>query len=579
MTVDFLKIVTSKNRPPVAEKWQEVYNIMAVHTQGTCPVNIFTQRRPMESDNQKILDYRIANHRAITKDEFDKAISDYTASAIGLDIVVNYGDSKVKEYEPTLKLKDGLKTISLKNWVIKKNGSYRQTDPNAVVAILPKHISQDFVPNYETELPNFDNIKNQNIDVQLHLVTSTNIIAVDSDYLLFKAGTYKYDKGEKDTDTYYFALTKEQTYVIFPQRSGEEVVYVQKPYYKNNLKTLPVVPIGGKLVIEQYEDGSVREYYVSDYHGAAAWGDLTIGQGSDLRVCEVRYVYPRHWRIKVKCDNSAQGCHSENGKYITDNGNTCARCNGTGYIMDTSPMGTMMIDKGGVLLGNDGKLQEPEGFITPPTEILKHSAERESFYFTQMQASLCIMNQNMTNQSAESKKYDVSHKVDMVTRIITDLFLTYENILNIIDQYRGGTGNITITFPEDFDVRNADDILYQLVEAKKNGAPYVVIVELTKKYLLKTFGDNPANDFIISFLAKADKLFAYGLDDLQTVKSIFGSDITQKEILFHTQGYQILKAMIDKDSKVSEKQYDELKTEIEKELDKYITQPTNAAIV
>jgi hypothetical protein len=247
--------------------------------------------------------------------------------------------------------------------------------------------------------------------------------------------------------------------------------------------------------------------------------------------------------------------------------------------MDTSPMGTMMIDKGGVLLGSDGKFQEPEGFITPPTEILKHSAERESFYFTQMQASLCIMNQNMTNQSAESKKYDVSHKVDMVTRIITDLFLTYENILNIIDQYRGGTGNITITFPEDFDVRNADDILYQLVEAKKNGAPYVVIVELTKKYLLKTFGDNPANDFIISFLAKADKLFAYGLDDLQTVKSIFGSDITQKEILFHTQGYQILKAMIEKDAKVSEKGFDELKTEIEKELDKYITQPTNAAIV
>lgn len=578
MAVDFLEIISSKNRPPVADKWQEVYNSMSVHTQGAMPEDIFKQRRPLESENEAILNYRKENHRSITKDEFDKAISDYTSTALNLDVTIEYGDSDVKEYESALKLKDALKTVSLKNWVIKKNGAYRQTDPNALIAVLPKHISEEFIPNYQNELPNFDNIKNKKIDVDIRLITSSNIIAVDTEYLIFKAGNYKYGPEEQDTDTYYFVLTKEQTFIVIPKKDGDKKLLVQVPYYKNNLPELPITVIGGKLIIEQYEDGSLLEYYVSDFHGAAAWGDLTIGQGSDLRVCEIRYVYPRHWRIKVKCDNAHEGCHQENGKYVVDSGETCSRCNGTGYIMDTSPMGTMMIDKGGVLLSSDGKFQEPEGFITPPTEILKHGAERESFYFDKMLSSLCVMSQNMTNQSADSKSYDVSHKVDRNTTIIIDLYLMYENILNIIDLYRGGKGNIKISFPQDFDVRNADDILYQLAEAKKSGAPYVVQVELTKRYLLKNFGDSNVNQFIVEFLSNADKLFAYGTEELQSAKATFGSDISSKDVLLHHQGFQILRKLIDSDESILDKDYDEVKIIIDKELDKYTITQTNNTI-
>ncbi len=186
------------------------------------------------------------------------------------------------------------------------------------------------------------------------------------------------------------------------------------------------------------------------------------------------------------------------------------------------------------------------------------------------------MSQNMTNQSAESKSYDVSHKVDRNTSIIIDLYLTYANILNIIDLYRGGKGNIKISFPQDFDVRNADDILYQLSEAKKSGAPYIVQVELTKRYLLKNFGDNNINHFIVEFLSNADKLFAYGTDELQTAKATFGSDISTKDVLLHHQGFQILRKLIDSDESILEKKYDEVKAIIDKEIDKYtITQINN----
>ncbi len=110
--IDFLKIITSKDKPPVNKKWQEVYSIMAVHTQGAMPEELFKQRRPLESDNKAILEYRKENHRPVTKDEFDKAMSDYISTANNLDFTINYGNSKVKDYEQKIKLNDGLKKLN-----------------------------------------------------------------------------------------------------------------------------------------------------------------------------------------------------------------------------------------------------------------------------------------------------------------------------------------------------------------------------------------------------------------------------------------------------------------------------------
>ena len=547
---DFLGLIKSKSKPPVHEKWQEVYNIMSVHTQGNKPDIIFRQRRPMESENEAVLNFRMENHRPITKDEFDKAISGYITTALSVDMVVNYGDSEVREYEDTLKIYSGLTAFTLKNWIMSQAGAYRQTDPNAVIVILPKHTTEAFYPTYSQELPNFDNILNEKIGCELSIVPSCKIVYVDAESIVYEAGDYVYNEDGK-VKPYYFAITAMQTYIIVPKEDDKKIVYEQIPYYANNLKTLPIIPIGGKMIVEQI-GSSLMSYYVSDYHGAAAWGDLAIGQGSDLRVCEIRFVYPRHWRIKVKCDNTS--CSLEDGIYKDlEHGNTCKRCNGTGYIQDTTPMGTLMIDKGGTLLGDDGKFTQPEGFIAPPAEILQHSADRESFYFDKMMQSLCVSQQNMTNQSAESKSYDVQHKVDVVSRIVFDLTNMYASALNIIDMYRGGEGDITITLPETLDVRNSNDILTQLTEAKEKGAPYPAQVELTKKYMLKNFGSDLVNKAIIDFLANNDKLFALSQNELQNAKAILGSDITAKDIIFHNLGYSTLKKLAEYDAELMNK--------------------------
>lgn len=566
--IDFLDIIKRKIKPPVSTKWQEVYNIMSVHTQGEKPSDIFRQRRPLESENPSILNFRIENHRPVTKDEFDKAIADYITTAMSIDMVVNYGDSDVKEFEQKIKIFSGHKKFDLKTWIISYAGAYRQTDPNAVIAIMPKHTKEVFVPSYLEDIPNFDDIISEKVEVEIKIIPSSRIVYLDETCILFTAGNYIYN-SHGNIKPYYFGVTPQQTFIIVPKEVENKVIYEQISYYQNSLPILPIIPIGGKQIIERYEEDLIT-YYVSDYHGAAAWGDLAIGQGSDLRVCEIRFVYPRHWRIKVKCDNNS--CNLIDDIYTDiEHNSTCKRCNGTGYIQDTTPMGTLMIDKGGTLLGDDGKFTEPEGFIAPPAEILSHSADREKFYFDKMMQSLCVLQQNMTNQSGESKAYDVEHKVDVVSRIVIDLTNMYASALNIIDLYRGGTGEISISLPETLDVRNSYDILTQLTEAKKKGAPYPAQVELTKKFMLKNFGGDHKNKYIIDFLANNDKLFALSQEELPNAKAILGSDISSKDIVFHNLGYTVLKKMVSEDENILLAKEDEILQKLNDRLSVFIT--------
>ena len=549
------KKILSNYRPPALTKWQEVYNIMSVHTQGALPIQIFKDRRPLESENKQAFNFRSNNYRAITKNEFDKAIADYTTTALNLDAVVDYGtNDDLKAYEDTLKLNNTYTSFSLKEWIIKRVGWYKQTDPNAVVVVLPKHISETFVPNYLFDLPDFNNIINQKIDIDIRLIGYADIVDISNDYLVFKGGDYQVNDSK--SYPYYFGIDKEQTILFIPKITDNKLSYESHIYYNNNLTNAPFYVIGSRYVLDA--DGS--EYFISDYHGAAGWGDLAIGQGSDLRICEIRFVYPRHWRVKVPCDNVMEGgCHLDTSlnRHVTSDGHTCGRCSGTGYIMDTTPTGTLMVSKGGDFLDEQGKFTVPEGFITPDTSILQHSANREAYYFDMMLNALCVSKQNMTNQSGESKRYDSQQRVDLVSGILFDLFKLYENILNSIAEYRGGSNDVNISLPEDLDIKNSADYIVEIAQAKSSGAPYLILVELTKRYLLKNFGASAVNEFVINELAKIDKIFAYGSSELVQAKASLGSDLTNEDIILHHQGFQIMidlfnEGKITKDSSTDE---------------------------
>ena len=87
--------------------------------------------------------------------------------------------------------------------------------------------------------------------------------------------------------------------------------------------------------------------------------------------------------------------------------------------------------------------------------------------------------------------------------------------------------------------------------------------------MLKAFGDSPINKKIMEFLSVTDKLFAYGTDDLQTIKGIYGSDITTEDIIYNTQAFPIVKELSSKDDTLMNKPYSEVKAIVLAEIMKY----------
>lgn len=533
--MDFLPYIDKKKETAAAKKWRFVYENMCVHTQGSDPSHVLIARRPLESSNEYALGYRLANYNATTKSPFDLAIDSYLEVSNHIDVHIQYPAPELEEYISDYYLSAGLRELSLEEWVINVPGKYRQTDPNAVIVILPKHPDREVIPHYGEEIPDFNTVLNQRIEVDVRLVKSEDIRYVSTEGILFETGTWYY--SERYEKPYYYGVTKEETYIIYPKKEGDKVIYVQQPLYLNKLTTTPVVAIANALVVE---DGV--EYYLSDYWGAAAWGNKYIGQDSDLQVCETRFTYPEKFVVKTKC--TAPGCMPglDNRYYVknreTGNSDLCGTCGGNGYIIDTGPMGTHLIGK--EALDPDGNIKPPVGYVSPDTAILEHSANRTWEYYSNMRKELNIVDQNLTNQSGESKSYDVAQKVTKVTNIVKDIYRCLDQTLNIIAEYRGYAPEVYVHLPEDFDVRSSADMVAELAELKAANVPYVVLVEATKKYMLKLFGNTEKNKRIFDFLAKVDKLFAYGTEDMVQAKALFGSSINNADLAAHTFGFQIL---------------------------------------
>ncbi len=542
------------------EKWEEVYRTMAVHTQGASPESLFRHRRPMESKSNPSLDYRLSNHQNITKESFDHAIASYVETANNIDVKVNYESLVLDDFLKSYSINNDTKSYNPKTYVLNKVAKHRQTDPNAMLVVIPKHPTVDIIPSYNNELPVFDTESlTKPVRLDIRLIDSDDIEYVDSDVIIFEAGKWEYEKGfHKD---YYYALTKDKTVVIYPKKVDADIVYIEYIFYANNLSVLPFIPIASNQVTD---DGVT--YYIPEFIGAAWFGNLVIGQNSDLQVCETRYSFPVEYRYEQKCQNQlAYTCDITKKHKLHVGGGFCDECGGSGILSDRSPFGTYIIRNSTNSIGEQVEIKAPIGFVTPPSDILKHSADRVDYYLSQMKRALCLLDQNTSNQSGESKRYDMMQKVTMVTNIVTDLFRIYSNMLSVCHEYLDRTPLIiSVTFPDDFDVKNANDILYEITEAKKSNLPEIALRKLTKDYFIKKFGESYRDK--IDFLMKVDRLFAFGTEDLVKIKAIFGETITNRDLAIHSFGLEVLNDIEDLSD------FAKAKTIFDSEIDKYVTQ-------
>jgi hypothetical protein len=562
------------------EKKREVFVLSQVVFNGSKPKGILEKRRPLESKDNWTLEYREDNYYPVQVSLFRRAMNDYLQVLNKADIQIITDSGEMKKFLVDKKFFVQDRYYSVREWLFSYMSTERQKDPNSVLVPIvnwsfEKRFDNGFtnVDDKQNGIPYFDD-SNKSPELDILRIYYDDVIETNENHFKAVVGEWVYAKDSEGKDLkkeFYLESDKENYYLTIPELNPNEstVIYNTYPYYAHMIGQTPFVAIGG-VVMSETINGELVEYNVSDYYGAIAYACYMIGTMSDKQVIEARNNYPIKYKFQAKC--TAHGC--ENGYCgFGDERTKCTVCDGSGYQKDTNPFGDFVYQMSGNFLDDSSKqMAQPINYVVPPIEALNYISANFKEYQTFVANELCVtLEQNMTNQAAESKRYDLLNKITLVTSIVEDYLRVCETILTFVELLlEGGKSTLIIKKPQTWDVKNREDILFQISNAKSNGSPNFVIKALVRELLLYDLKENKDAKSIVDYIMKKDKLITFGTSDLKDARIIYGADITQREQIIHDNGLDILLELL-----ASGKKVENIDAEFEAEIAKYITPELN----
>lgn len=480
-------------KDPLHQRWAEIVQIMDTHINGVCPLHIYINRRPLESQNPYAIEYRVNNFQPLTKDPFDKFINGVIDVCRNANIQVNISES-------ILNLNSTINQLPILDFCNSDLVRIRENDPNAVIVVMP------LIEKVETDYVSI-------VGVDIVVVMTKDIIK----------------KGDNYIEFYYD--TVDENKLIVEINNGQYILKVRDK--KGKESTFPIVSL---LPKKPYIDISDNIVYEGKYKlripysfGASAWGDKFYGQESDFSIQATRYTYLKEIRAKERCDEV--GVIFQNGKHCYTNGDLCQRCGGSGFVKDDSPLGTIYVDYS-KLNSEERAFPQVIQWAEPPQTALTSSKDITNEYFDRMTEALGLLKQNYTNQSGVSKEFDWKEKLSTISKIFHDNIRVakeiYRNIEYLIIDEEVQTS--TITLVGELGYSDLDSLLEKLTEAKKNMSPASIIIGLIDQIYRKTLPSEYA-DFIIKVAKKYNKLYIYGLDEVTMAKAQLGNSVTEKDIV------------------------------------------------
>lgn len=518
---------------------------MSVYLQNEIPTHIFKERRPIESQKDSTFDHRKNNYRNFLKDKFDLTINKIIESALGIDTDIYCQSEEFKKYLATFKVtKNGI-TQNIKEYLVNNVFRYSENDPNSLLVVLPKHPTEYIYPygvitEDSGQIPNFDNIKNKRIEMELELVSFKRILFVDENRLIYSKGNWALVES---VEPYYIEVTKEETAIHIPSYKEGNVIYTRYVYYYNGLSEVPFIATKNNHVTKEIDEIQYT-YNVAHLFGAAQIGDMIYGNQSDLTITIIRNSHPIKTQVKTNCSN-VMGYEMRNGVHChIDTHETCQTCSGKGFKLDESPYGTIFIDQKS---GTEDKVafSPSVAFTSPDMTPMTFNKEYIKELKSELDALLGITFQNVTNASAESKALDMQERISRITIIVKDIFRVYESTLRVMENYyTTQSPTLELRYDDTFDVQNSEDLQMSYGIAKQQGLPVELLKPMYKRLYLKKNGNNIVNELVIEILLEYDVLACLSLDEQQKTIAIYGSMIDQKALNIHLKGEQILKDII-----------------------------------
>lgn len=489
-------------KDPEKQRWAEIKEIMDTHLNGICPLFIYINRRPLESQESYAIDYRANNFEPLTMSAFKTALSSISDICQNSNIVI----SKNQSLDKTDLIIDGQ---PIEQYIHTKLITERENDPNAVIFVVPQ--IRDIEGVIFVDAINLALIPSSDIDY----ISENNIrIKIDSKILGVKNGQYYLESKDKSGN------------IIV-----NDLIFISEDFK-------PFIRISNNVVKEgKYQ---IRLPYL---FGSASWGNKFYGQESDFSISATRYTYIKEIRAKEPC--SEPGAVMMEGKHCYGDGSICKSCHGLGYVKDDSPLSTIYVDYD--KLTSDGNaIPQFITYTEPPQGAITHSEQIAKGYYDEMLNSLGLIKQNMTNQSGISKSFDWMQKIKTVSEILNDnlrvLGEIYNSVEKIINPRLEPTSNVKLI--GEIADNSINGLLERLQIAKQGQSPMNVIYNLVEHIILKT-NNSEFTKKSIEVAKKYDILFAYGSDELIKAKAQLGSVVGIKEVVIHNTIIDVLNTFFE----------------------------------
>ncbi len=438
-----------------ARKYADKINM---HVTGKGLDKHFEQIKNYENDDQLLLRKRYARSNKALFTTLLRPL-DKVYSAKGFAKYYNVSEQSEKRFIEILSnIRDNL---GLQKWCENVWKKKRITDPNGVILIEISKDGLNCYPTYKSIYNIFD------FDNSGSLL---DLIIFEPEIVINELG--EEIKKVRVIDSYFDYMFK-----IESKEGKETISQIEEETFPNYFKRVP-----GRIVGNQFEEN--EGYATSFIHDSLELAAEILEDNSVKIIFKRTHGYQIYWEIERQCP-VCKGLREVNG-------HKCSACDGDGirHSKDVS-------DKLIVTLGEDGKTSSipPAGYVSTDVSTWMQMNNEEDLMIrlinkTQWGTLALIQDQSYKTatgvisdtQPINDRLHPFSVEAEDVEKFITDLLGAFYFGLT----YKGST----IIYGKRYQIESPDQMLIKLTDAKKNGAPEQIVMNLYIEYLQTQFGSD-----------------------------------------------------------------------------------------
>lgn len=325
-------------------------------------------------------------------------------------------------------------------------------------------------------------------------------------------------------------------------------------YFEHEIGYTPAQEMKGIAVID---DGDVS--FESIFNIGVPHLNLAIIDSVTLLAIKKKVGYPTRVVMREKCEHqTGSGAMCISGKIIERDGersieSTCPNCRGTGYIGVFGPFSELAINASRQIGGEGPNITAANAlsYVSPSTEIPKFLRLEVEHEINRALEVLHLKSEprGSGDISATEKNRDKENTEAFIKPISDQIWDIIDYTIECIGIMKFGKDQYEDLKPmvrpaQSFDLLGPDDYIAEMAEAKKSGAPEVVVQNIVYRYMQAVHHDDTISMKVFQLIEKSDRLLTMSSE--QTAIGLSRGIVAKWEAVLHQSStYIVAKTIMD----------------------------------